>query len=100
MDARGKFEEHERCVRVANFAIDSNHLWTESRRVCSEIFKMVECFCLSMVEVQEIRMPAFFQFANSMTFEAHFRQEKSSSKKYRTFKRKTAQGVGWMEPTI
>ena len=31
----------------ANFAIDSNLLWTESRGVCSERFKMVECFSLS-----------------------------------------------------
>ena len=54
------------------------------------MFKMVECFCLSMVEVQERRLVAFFQFANSATFKGQFRQEKSSSKKYRTFKRKTA----------
>ena len=79
----------KKIVFAANFALDSNLLWTESLGVCSEIFKMVECFCLSMVEVQEIRMLAFFQFANSVTFKGNFRQEKSSLKKYRTFKRKT-----------
>ena len=41
-----------------------------------------------MVEVQERRLVAFFQFANSVTFKGYFSQEKSSSKKYRTFKRK------------
>ena len=61
---------------------------------------MVECICLSMVEVQERRLLAFFQFANSVTFEGHCRQEKSFSKNYRTFKRKTALDVGRMEPTI
>ena len=29
-------------------------------------------------------------FANSLTFKGHFRQQKNSSKKYRTFQRKTA----------
>ena len=51
---------------------------------------MVECFCPSMLDEQEIRLLAFFQFANSMTFKGHSRQEKSSSGKFRTFKRKTA----------
>ena len=51
---------------------------------------MVECFCSSMLDEQEIRLLAFFQFANSVTFKGHSRQEKSSSGKYRTFKRKTA----------
>ena len=83
-------QKKKKDVFAANFAIDFNLLWTESRGVCSEIFKMVERFCLSMVEVQERRLLAFFQFANSVTFKGHFRQEKSSSKKYRTFKRKTA----------
>ena len=46
---------------AANFAIDFNLLWTESRGVCSEILKMVECFCLSMVKVQKGRGLAFFQ---------------------------------------
>ena len=54
------------------------------------MFKMVEYFCLSMVEVQERGFLAFFQFAYSVTFKGHFRQEKSPSKKYRTFKRNTA----------
>ena len=43
-----------------------------------------------MVEVPERRLLAFFQFANSVTFKGQFRQEKNSSKKYRTFKQKTA----------
>ena len=77
-------------VFAVNFAIDSNLLRTESHGVCLEIFKMVECFCLSMVKVQERRFLAFFQSANGVTFKGHFRQEKSSSNKYRTFKRKTA----------
>ena len=74
----------KKIVFAANFAIDSNLLWTESRGDCSEIFKMIECFCLSMLDEQEIRLLAFFQFANSVTFKGHSRQEKSSSKKYRT----------------
>ena len=39
--------QKKKIVFAANFAIDSNLLWTESLGVCSEIFKMVECFCLS-----------------------------------------------------
>ena len=50
---------------------------------------MIECFCLSVVEVQERRLLAFFQFANSVIFKGHFREEKKSSEAYRTFKRKT-----------
>ena len=58
---------------------------------------MVECFCLSMVEVQEIRLLAFLQFANSATFKGHSRQEKSSSQKYRTFRGEKPHKVlgGW-----
>ena len=39
--------QKKKIVFGANSAIHSNLLWTESRGVCSEIFKMVECFCLS-----------------------------------------------------
>ena len=46
---------------------------------------MVECFCLSMVEVQERRFLAFFQFADSVIFKGPFRQEKNSSKKIPDF---------------
>ena len=71
--------QKKKIVFAANFAIDCNLLWIESRGVCWEISKM-----------QEGRLLAFFQFANSVTFKGHCSQEKSFSKKYRTFKRKTA----------
>ena len=51
---------------------------------------MVECFGLSMLDLQERRLFAFFPFANLVTSKGHFGQEKSSSKKYWTFKRKSA----------
>ena len=72
-------KEKKKNVFAANFALDFTLLWTESRGVCSELFKMLERFCLSMVEVQERGLLACFQFANSVTFKGHFRQEKSSS---------------------
>ena len=53
---------------------------------------MVEDFCLLMV--QERRLLSFFLFANSVTFKGHFRQEKRSSKKYRTFKQKPQKVLG------
>ena len=55
---------------------------------------MVECFCLSMMEVQERGLRAFFQFDNSVTLKGHFGQEKSPSKEYRTFKRKPHKVLG------
>ena len=65
--------QKKKIVFAANFAIDSNLLWTESRGVCSEIFKMVKKFLPFQVEVQE-RLLAFFQFANSVTFKGHLKE--------------------------
>ena len=65
--------QKKKIVFAANFAIDSNLLWTESRGVCSEIFKMVKKFLPFEVEVQE-RLLAFFQFANSVTFKGHLKE--------------------------
>ena len=55
---------------------------------------MIECFCISVVEVQERRLLAFFQFANSVTFKGHFREEKKSSEAHWTFKRKPHKVLG------
>ena len=38
--------------------------------------KRLSVFAFRSVEVQERRLLAFFQFANSVTFEGHFRQER------------------------
>lgn len=78
---------------VANFAIDFSLLWTKSSGVCRKIFKMVECD-------EDAGKVTRFLSVNSVTFRCYFRQEKSSSEKYWSYKRKTAKGVGWMEPTI
>ena len=67
--------ENLKIVSAANFAIDPVYCGQKA----VEIYEMVVCFCLS-VEVQERRLFAFFQFANSVTFKSNLRQDKSSSK--------------------